>query len=331
MFRLKRAADLVGHAKPINARILRRMNPYPKPFEFVRFRTEDGVQIASWYGPPKTENPAFGLVIVPGMWSTKDDTAHKRRAIRIWRHWGIPVIIIDMRAFGESTGIATGGWKEALDVHGAARELARRSGVTRVGVVAESMGGAAALNAAAHDSASGAELLHGGVLTWSAFVDTRDAVHYISTKPVEGHPFRAQWEAFTRLLNWRSMGGYRSFLEYMIDAAQVNGLESVEELFDLANPKWKVAMMHAPILAIHSTDDPVVPVRHARRLDRYTRDHPNVQVMTTDWGVHTGFEAMDPWWYWEVMRRFFGEVNGVELPNLEKREKPSSKSPVTEP
>lgn len=324
LFRAKRAADFIGHAKPQHARFLRRVNPYPKPFEHLQFRTEDGVQIAAWYGPPQNADARFGLVLVPGMWSTKDDTSHKRRAIHIWRHWGIPVMCIDLRAFGESTGIATGGWKESLDVHAAARELAARSGIDRIGVVAESMGGAAALNAAAHDHASGAELLGGGVLTWSAFVDAKDAVHYISTPPVEGHPFRAQWEAFVQLLKYRSMGGYRSFLEYMEDAARVNGLENVDELFDLANPKWKVAMMKCPILAIHSTDDPVVPVRHARRLDRYTRDHPNVQVLLTSWGGHTGFEAMDPWWFWEVMARFFGEVNGVRLPNLARKEDRSS-------
>ncbi len=318
LFRAKRAADFIGHSKPHHARFLRRVNPYPKPFEHVKFRTEDGVQIASWYGPSKQANPRFGIVLVPGMWSTKDDTVHKRRTIRMWRHWDVPVMCIDMRAFGESTGIGTGGWKEALDVHGAVRELARRSGVQRVGVIAESMGGAAALNAAAHDSASGANLMTAGVLTWSAFVDARDAVHYISTPPAAGHPFRAQWEAFVQLLRYRSMGGYRSFLEYMEDAARVNGLESVEELFDLANPKWKIGMIHSPTLAVHSTDDPVVPVRHARRLERYARDHPHVQVLTTDWGGHTGFEAMDPWWFWEVISRFFGEVNGVQLPNLSK-------------
>lgn len=317
-FRIKRAADFVGHSKPQYARFWRQVNPYPKPFRHITFRTEDGVQIAGWLGPtPEEAAPAFGLVIVPGMFSSKDDTVHKRRAIRIWRHWKIPVLCIDLRAFGESTGIATGGWKEALDVHAAARALHQQTGAARIGVVAESLGGAAALNALAHDSQSGIDLLQGGVLTWSAFLDARDAVHYISTEPPKGDPFRAPWEGFRRLLAFRSMGGYRSFQEYMDDAARVNGLESVDELFDLANPKWKVAMMHAPVLCVHATDDPVVPVRHARRMERYARDHPHIQVITTTWGEHTGFEAMDPWWFWEVMRRFFGAANGVELPNLE--------------
>lgn len=327
-FRTKRVMDFVGHARPHHARFFRRINPYPKPFRHVTFRTEDGVQIAAWMADGKDRRsrttgaeavrsgPPLGLVIVPGMFSTKDDTVHKRRAIHIHRHWKIPVIVIDQRAFGESTGIATAGWKEALDVHGAARLLSEASGAKRIGILAESLGAAATLNALAHDSRSGADLLTGGVLTWSAFVDARDAVHYITAEPPKDHPFRAAWESFRRLLLFRSMGGYESFEAYLEDAARVNGLESVEELFDLANPKWKVGMMHQPALLVHSMDDPVVPVRHARRMERYARNHPHIQVIITSWGQHTAFEAMDPWWFWEVVRRFFGTVAGIELPNL---------------
>ena len=316
VFRIKRATDFIGHSDPNAAQLLRRMNPYPKPWQHVRLRTEDNVQIAAWYGPSRRTDPPFGLVLVPGMFATKDDTIHKRRAIRIWRHWDIPVMCIDLRAFGESTGIATAGWKEALDVHAAVKYLADISGVKKVGVMAESMGGAAALNAAAHDSASGTELMGGGVLTWSAFVDSKDAVEYISAKPPRDHPFYTKWAGFNRMLMGRSHGQYGNFLELMVDTARVNGLATIEELWELANPKWKVALMHAPTLVVHATDDPIVPVRHARRMERYARDHPHIQVLLTTWGEHTGFEAMDPWWFWEVIRLFFGEVNDVALPNL---------------
>jgi hypothetical protein len=151
---------------------------------------------------------------------------------------------------------------------------------------------------------------------FSAFVDARDAVHYITAEPPKDHPFYAPWQNFRRLLFFRSMGGYHSFEEYLEDAARVNGLRTVEELYDLANPKWKVGMWHQPVLLVHATDDPVVPVRHARRMERYARGYDHIQVIVTQWGGHTAFEAMDPWWFWEVMRRFFGTVNGVELPNL---------------
>ncbi len=326
-FRLKRGLDLVGHARPETARFFRKVNPYPKPFRHVWLRTRDGVHIAAWFGPahaPTPEDagspstpppPGFGLVIVPGMFSTKDDTVHKRRALRAWKAWKVPVVIIDQRAFGESRGIGTGGWKEAYDVEAAAKYLRTHTNVERVAVLAESLGGAAALNASALDHEEGIQALDGGVACWSAFVDVRDAVQYISARPPRGHPFMPQWQGFRRMLRYRSMGGYESFLEYMDDAARVNGLEGFEELASRANPKIRVPDMHVPILLVHATNDPVVPVRHARRMERYARDRENIQVLVTNWGAHTGFEAMDPWWYWEVLCRFYGSINGVDLIN----------------
>ncbi len=316
IFRLKRTADFIGHARPGSSRFFATVNPYPKPFRHIHFRSSDGVRIAGWLGPQHKKHSDFGLVIVPGMFSTKDDTIHKRRAIRIWRHWKIPILAIDLRGFGESRGISTAGWKEALDVHGAARYLADQTGVTRVGIIAESLGGAAALNAVALDAEEETDLFMGGALTYSAFVDARDAVDYISTPPVLGHPFRGAWGGFRRLLKIKSYGGYDRFDDYLEDAARVNGLPNIDELFDLANPKWKVSMMRAPVLAVHALDDPVVPVRHARRMERYARDYPNIQTLITSWGGHTGFEAMDPEWFWEVTRTFFGTINDREFPNI---------------
>ncbi len=319
-FRVKRTLDFLGHARPWSARFFRRANPYPKPFSHVWLRTRDGVDVAAWYGPPPDaggadEAPSFGLVLVPGMFSTKDDTVHKRRALRVWRAWGIPVIVIDQRAFGESKGIATGGWKEAYDVLAAATYLRDHAGVEHVGVMAESLGGAAALNAAAIDAQEGTDLLGGGVLCLSAFVDIRDAVHYISIQPPRDHPFYYQWLMFRGLLRYRSMGGYRSFQEYMDDAARVNGLSGLDELAERANPKHSIARITVPTLLVHSTNDPIIPVRHARRVERYARDLENVEVLVTEWGGHTGFEEMDPWWSWEVLCRFFGWVNDRDLVN----------------
>jgi pimeloyl-ACP methyl ester carboxylesterase len=335
LFRAKRSIDFIGHARPAQAAFFRRINPYPAPFEHCKFETEDGVTIACWYGPPggeaaqqqrqaakkaghdepNVEAPPFGLVIVPGMFSTKDDTIHKRRAIWMWRHWRIPIVIIDTRAFGESNGIATGGWKESFDVTGAAAFLKNRCHPARIGVLAESLGGASALNAVAYDEETEARLINGGLLCFSAFVDMKDAVNYISTEPPLADPFHVQWDAFRRLLKYKSHGGYERFDEYLDDAARVNGLEGYAELCELANPKWKTSLIKAPTMLVHAHNDPVVPIRHARRMERYARDDNHIQVMTVPFGGHTGFEGMEPWWFWEVLRRFFNEVNGLELPN----------------
>lgn len=312
-FRVKRGFDFLGHSRPDASGFFRRVNPYPKPWQHHWLTTEDGVSVASWYGPVDEPAP-FGLVIVPGMFSSKDDTIHKRRALRLWRAWNIPIVVIDMRAFGESKGIATGGWKEQFDVLAAARHLIENAGVDKVGVLGESMGGAATLNALAHDNRSGTHWLHGGALCFSAFVDVKDAVNYISTEPPKTDPFHMQWTGFRKMLRFRSYGAYENFKDYMEDAAKVNGLQSFDELVEIANPKWKTSMIDQPTLLVHSTDDPVVPVRHARRMERYAKDQPNVQVLVTNWGGHTHFEGQDPAWFWETVRRFFGHVNGLELP-----------------
>jgi pimeloyl-ACP methyl ester carboxylesterase len=316
-YRTRRLLDFATHVRYESAQVLSRLNPYPKPWRRVRFRTEDGVQIAGWLGPQHRTSPsAWGVVIVPGMFATKDDAFHRRRAILIHRHWHVPVIAIDLRAFGESTGIATAGWKEALDVHGAARFLAQETGVRRVAVLAESMGGAAALNALAHDAETGTNLMTGGLLAFSAFVDAKDAVEYISTEPPKGHAFEYAARGFKRLLRLKSRGAYDRFDELLEDVARVNGLQSLDEMYDLANPKWKVPLMKQPVLLVHAADDPVVPVRHAHRMERYASGQPNIQVLITAWGEHTQFEPMDGAWYWEVVRRFFGLVNGEELESL---------------
>jgi pimeloyl-ACP methyl ester carboxylesterase len=315
-FRVKRGLDFIGHIRLDSARFFAKHNPYPKPWKHLVIPLDEGVEIAAWLGPQGPKASDWGLVLVPGMFSTKDDTAHKRRAIRIWREWKIPVLAMDMRGFGESTGISTAGWKEANDVHAAAKTLVAQTGVKRVAVFCESLGGAASLNALALDGESGTNLLTGGILCWSAFVDARDAVQYISSRPPGDHDFFGAWQAFRKLLKLKSGGGYERFDEYLEDAARVHGLSGLDELCDLSNPKWKVPMMRHPVLLVHAIDDPVVPIRHARRMERYAEGHPHIQTIITTWGGHTGFEPMEPTWFWEVMRRFYGAVNGVELPNL---------------
>jgi pimeloyl-ACP methyl ester carboxylesterase len=317
-FRIKRGLDFIGHVRIDSARFFARHNPYPRPFKHLTIPSEDGVEIAAWLGPQHSAvRPSdWALLVVPGLFSTKDDTVHKRRAIRIWREWRVPVLAMDLRGFGESTGISTAGWKEANDVHAAAVTLANQTGAKRIAVLAESLGGAAALNALAYDGEIGSTLLSGGALCWSPFVDARDAVGYVSARPPRDHPFYASWEGFRRLLKFKSMGGYDRFDEFLDDAARVNGLSGFDELCDLSNPKWKVPLMRQPALLVHAADDPVVPIRHARRMERYAEGHPHIQTLVTQWGGHTGFEPMDPFWFWEVMRRFYGAVNGVELPNL---------------
>jgi predicted alpha/beta-fold hydrolase len=316
IFRVRRGLDFIGHVRFRPSRMIAQMRPYPAPFRHVGIPSDGGVTIAGWLGPQHRTSPSeWGIILVPGLFSTKDDTAHRSRAIHMWKHWRIPLLAMDLRGFGESGGISTGGWKEGQDIFAAARFLREETGVQRVAVVAESLGGAAALNALAQDGREPDPLLTGGVLCWSPFMDARDAVTHISEKPAAGHPFEAAFSGFRRLLRMKSMGSYERFDDYLDDAARVHGLSGVDELYERASPKSQVATMRGPTLIVHASDDPIVPVRHARRMERYAIGD-NIHLLLTGWGGHTGFEPMEPNWYWEVTRRFFGRINGQDLPNL---------------
>lgn len=146
----KRTSDFFGHRRGWFGSWLNRVNPYPEPFLRVDIPSSDGTLIRGWLGLQPTRRP--GVVIVPGMFSSKDDTVHKGKAIRIWRRWNYNVLIIDLRGFGLSGGSPnTPGWKEAEDVLAAARFLDSFNNVGKVGVIAESLGATASLLAAAQE------------------------------------------------------------------------------------------------------------------------------------------------------------------------------------
>lgn len=147
---VKRTTDFFGHRRTWWGAFLSRANPYPKPFRRVEIPSFDGTLISGWLGLQSSRRP--GVVIVPGMFSSKDDTAHKRKAIRMWRRWNHNVLIIDLRGFGQSQGNPnTAGWKEAEDVLAASRYLYQFNTVTKVAVVGDSLGATACLLAAAQE------------------------------------------------------------------------------------------------------------------------------------------------------------------------------------
>lgn len=146
----KRTTDFFGHRRVWWNDLLVRINPYPHPFRRVSIESFDGTVVSGWLALQPVPRP--GVVIVPGMFSSKDDTVHKRRAIRMWRRWNYNVLIIELRGFGQSDEAPnTPGWKEAEDVLAAARFLHAFNSVTRIGVMAESLGATAAMLAAAQE------------------------------------------------------------------------------------------------------------------------------------------------------------------------------------
>jgi pimeloyl-ACP methyl ester carboxylesterase len=146
----KRLFDLFGNRQTRFGRVWTRVNPYPHPFRRVAIRSFDGTRIAGWLALQPSRRP--GVVLVPGLFSSKDDTAQRKKALKIWRRWNYNVLTIDMRGFGQSQlEPSTPGWKEAEDVLAAVRFLSSFNPVSKVAVVGESMGATAALLAAAQE------------------------------------------------------------------------------------------------------------------------------------------------------------------------------------
>ncbi|MBW3583977.1 MAG: hypothetical protein KY455_12860 [Euryarchaeota archaeon] len=333
---IKRTTDFFGHRRVWFNELLVRLNPYPHPFRRVRIESADGTVISAWLGLQPVPRP--GVVLVPGMFSSKDDTAIKGRAIRMWRRWNYNVLAIELRGFGQSSGSPnTAGWKESEDVLAAARYLRSFNNVTRIGVIGESMGATAALIAAANEgieegqalgetpreagegdapAVDGPRAAHphprraiDSVLAFSPFTYPDRAVAHINRMPQRRDPFYRVQRLFIRLLSLHTQGRYRDFEEYMKGSAEQYGV-SLDELYARSSVLDRVGHIKAHTLVVHAVDDPTVPVAHAEALNARTRDMDHVVIWMLNWGDHVEFDILDRRWYWRVVSRFMGQWVG---------------------
>ncbi len=295
----KSAADVVTHNMPRYGGLMVRANPYPKPFSSVDVPLEDGESIKGWLGSQKGETR--GVVFVPGTFHSKDDTARKYKAIKMWREWGVRVLAIDMRGFGESHGVwGAGGVLEKRDILAAARYLLE-DGATDVTVVGESLGGASCLLAAAEPDAP--ELIAGGVLAWSAYADLAKQVAYTVTNPGRAHPFFLPYNFF-RLMLWSTTNRTHSrFDTFLSERADELGM-SLEALYAGGSVANVADRIRVPTIAFHARDDPIVPVSHAELLAHASRMNRQVRVAIHGTGNHCFFDETDFEWYWATSRAF---------------------------
>ena len=117
-------------------------------YEKVEFLSRDGISLFGWYLP---DNSKGTIILVHG---------HGGKGISMVYHAsalvskGYSVLMYDQRAHGSSEGdICTAGWREVEDLLGAVDYLKTRADVNpeRIGVLGISMGGLAALLAAARE------------------------------------------------------------------------------------------------------------------------------------------------------------------------------------
>src|SRR5829696_5173700 len=131
----------------------RRKLPWATPasvgfgYEEVEFQSSDGVRLSGWWVPAK--NSSMAALLIPGWGGFKFDE-HVLQTIPVYHGAGYGVLLLDLRAQGESGGSRrTLGYREVRDVQGALAWL-RRQGYALDQVVLHgwSMGGATALRAA---------------------------------------------------------------------------------------------------------------------------------------------------------------------------------------
>lgn len=288
---------------------------YPAPFRKLHFRARDGTRLAAWLGSPKVSEagPRDGVVLVPGLYTSKDNPRIRARAVRLLREWGLHVLCLDLRGVGESErAYSTPGWKEAEDIIDAIAEFRARTTVGRVHLYAESLAASAAIVAAGMEGRAGRRLVDGRVLVTSAYADAARIVRLYGgheEPPAEfGRDFALVRRTFNMLLR---LQGYRggNFDAYAHDAARHYGV-TFDEFLRRSSPGEFVAHVNVPLLIVHSLDDGLVPVAQAEELATRAAGNPNVDVWVLPWGYHCLYEMAEPQWYWNVLRTVFVGANG---------------------
>ena len=240
----------------------------------VHFPARDQrARIAAWYLPAESARGA--VVFVHGRNSCRGD-ALKGQTVDLARRLnarGLSVLMIDLRGHGQSTrGRLTYGWRERDDVLGAVDYLLERGyeGGT-IGLLGASMGGVAALGAAAADDAIGAVVAASPYADFGAMIDRCfTSMCGLPRLFVPG-----------ALLAGRLLTG--------IDLRHVRALDHARQL------------RGRPLVIIHARHDPLVPVADARAL----AIAGDATLWLTECRVHIGSFASDPAGYGARVAEFF--------------------------
>lgn len=208
------------------------------PYEAVTFKTQDGILLNGWVVKPehlRAKNPA--VIICHGVGANKSDFTEL--AVSLSRR-GYIVLLFDFRAHGESEGRRTSlGYNEQKDIVAALDLLKARSEVDagHIGIYGFSMGGSAAILAAAETRAFSA------VVVDSAFTSLRDQARDAITGfyHLPSFPFLPL-----------TIMGYQLYFQ-----ASVDRIAPVQVIAKIAP---------TPVLIIAGEGDALIPAENGRRL-----------------------------------------------------------------
>lgn len=214
--------------------------------EALRFRSDvDGISLSGWFLPSRGHR---AIVLIHGL-NDQGWNSSSADIAKAYVEAGFDVLVFDLRGHGSSSGDRLGlGWHERRDLRAAVNLLLDRGFISgTIGVHGGSYGAAVALLSAAAIPEIGA------VVAGSAFADMRDVMD-------------AQIEDRTGVPSWLSKQVLRPGLAFV--ALHFYGLD-----LDVISPERAVPdIAPRPILFIHGSEDPVIPIEHAYRLRGASRN-----------------------------------------------------------
>ena len=252
-----------------------RRSPEATPASFglgyrdVEFPSTDGVRLSAWWVP--VEGSLRAAVFVPGWGGYKFDE-HLLQTLPVYHDAGYSVLLLDLRAQGESDGTRrTLGYREVRDVRGALAWLQRQGfRLDQIVLHGWSMGGATALRAAPGTGVA-------AVVEEAAYADL----------PLLLMGEIPDFVRFGRPLRPAILLAGRLFPDF--------------DPWDVV-PKKEAAKLSnegVPLLIIHSTGDEIVPYEQARIL---AAAHPDASVWKLE--DHGHVEAYEHPEYTQRLRAF---------------------------
>lgn len=299
-------ADFVASVPPRMSRLTAGWRGYPKDFEKVRFPSLDGVELVGWFGRSKLPGPRPGLILLPGLFTSKDNNRIRARSIRILREWGFHILTLDLRGIGESQRVrSTPGVKEADDMVAAIRWFQERAQPQPLHLYAESLAASAALVAVGREGKAGRELCSGRVLSVSPYADPRPILDRFSGRVDWSNVGLAGPKALFKVILRMAGTGETEFTHYVENAARDYNVPFAT-LCKESTPLEFIEHAVTPTAIIHSVDDAMVPVDHAHQLVAKANGNGKFGAVILPWGNHCLYEMAEPDWYWETLRLYFG-------------------------
>jgi len=216
------------------------------PFSDVRFPTANGRTLHGWWIPfDEARRPA--MILLHG-WGRNAE--RMLPYVAILRPMGFHLLAFDARHHGASDRDGHASMKKfSEDIRAALHVLAGRPEVDadRLGVLGLSVGGSAAIHAAAHDARLRA------VVTVGAFAHPREAMLEMG---------------FGKVLLAPAMPLVFRFMEWRVGAR-----------FDDLAPERQITRVAGRVLLIHGERDTVVPASDAHRLARAAQGHAKLWLL----------------------------------------------------